>query len=298
MKKVAYFPGCSLAGMDAEYDHASRLAALLLGIELVEVEDWSCCGATSAHSTDHELSVLMPARTLGIVEKMGLDTLTAPCASCYSRFVTTGHKLKEDRELASRIMPELGISSPDAVKVRSLLHMIADMPRDFIKEKIKLELPGLRPACYYGCLLSRPSAVVGEAHPESPVMMDDLMALTGARPVKWYHKTECCGAALSIPRTDVVLELTSRLMKRAGEAGANCIVTACPLCFTNLDLRQSQAREYSKETGPPVPVFYFTELMALAMGAPRGKLGFGKHAVDPVPLLDEALKAQAVEGGK
>ncbi|MCL5037987.1 MAG: CoB--CoM heterodisulfide reductase iron-sulfur subunit B family protein [Chloroflexi bacterium] len=298
MKKIAYFPGCSLAGMDAEYDEASRLAARELGIELVEVEDWNCCGATSGHSTDKELSVMLPGRTLGTVEKMGLDTVTAACAACFSRLVTAQEILKEDKEMASRLMPELGISSPDAVKVLSLLRVIADIPKDEIAGKIKVRLEGLKPACYYGCLIARPSGLVGEEHPENPMAMDNLMSLTGAEPVRWYHKTECCGAALSLSRTDIVLAMNAKLIKMARDAGANCIVTTCPLCFTNLDLRQPQARKVVNETAPPMPAFYFSEILALALGIPRKKLGFDKHTIDVGPLLDHVLGASAGKGGE
>ena len=296
MKRIAYFPGCSLTGLDSEYDHSSKLACRELGIDLVEVEDWNCCGATSAHSTDRELSVILPGRTLGIVEKMGLDTLTTPCAACYSRFIMAQEILKEKPEMASRLMPELGISSPDAIKVYSLLQVISDLDQNIIKEKIRVKLSGLKPACYYGCLLVRPSGLVGEKHPENPMAMDRLMSLFGAEPVTWYHKTECCGAALSLSRTDVVLELNTKLTTRARESGANCMVTSCPLCFTNLDLRQPQARKHSGITDPPMPVFYFTELLALGFGIPKNKLAFGKHIINTTPILKEIIGAGAVKG--
>lgn len=283
--KYAYFPGCSLESTAKEFGESTQLVAEALGIELEEIPDWNCCGATSAHNLDHELSVSLPARNLGIAERMGLDVV-APCAACYNRMRSAEVALKGNAALREEINSKLEKKYTGAVTVRSALEVFT-LPEvlEKVSASIRKPLSGLRPACYYGCLLVRPPKVLGFDDAEAPMSMDRAMELVGAKPVDWYFKNECCGASFGISKTEIVVKLVGDILSNAKKYGANCIVTACPLCMTNLEMRQAAA---GKQRGEDLtmPVFFFTELLGLAMEVPGVKKCFASHLVDVNPALD------------
>jgi heterodisulfide reductase subunit B len=273
--KVSYYPGCALHGTALEYDESIQALSRMLGVEMRELPDWNCCGASSAHVTDESLALSLPARNLAIAEAQGMD-LIIPCAACYGRV-----KAAEKEMLARR-----GTAAPkQSFRVLNLLDFIVTAG---LSEKIatlkKRTLNGLKVACYYGCLLVRPPKVTGAKNHENPQEMDRLMALIGAEPVPWSYKTDCCGGSLVISRTDIVRRLTQKLFDGALRAGAEAIVVACPLCQSNLDSRQE---EISREAGKRynLPVFYFTELIGLAMGHGDAGKWFKRHFVNPAKLL-------------
>ena len=270
--KASYYPGCALHGTALEYDESTRAVAKLLDLELVELPDWSCCGASSAHATDENLARDLAARNLSIAEGQGMD-LIVPCAACYSRLKAAEKKLQADRKADGgfRVLNPLEFLFLSGLSLR-------------LQELIKRPLTGLKVACYYGCLLVRPPGVTGAAHHEYPEEMDRLMELVGAEPVPWSYKTDCCGGSLVLTRTEIVMRLTTRLFERAVEAGAEAMVVACPLCQSNLDSRQE---ELSRETGNhyELPVFYFTELIGLAVGHANVNTWLRRHFVDPRQLL-------------
>ena len=273
--KVSYYPGCALHGTALEYDESIQALSRTLGVELVELPDWNCCGASSAHVTDESLAHGLAARNLAIAETQALD-LVIPCAACYGRV-----KAAEKEMLARR-----GTAAPKQnFRVLNLLEFIVTSG---LSEKIgalkKRPLHGLKVVCYYGCLLVRPPKLTGAKNYENPEEMDQLMALVGAEPIPWPYKTDCCGGSLVIARTDIVRRLTQKLFDRALEAGAEAIVAVCPLCQSNLDSRQE---EISRETGKnyDLPVFYFTELIGLAMGHRDASKWFKRHFVNPAKLL-------------
>ncbi|MGD0626202.1 MAG: CoB--CoM heterodisulfide reductase iron-sulfur subunit B family protein [Thermodesulfobacteriota bacterium] len=273
--KVSYYPGCALHGTALEYDESIQALSRMLGVEMRELPDWNCCGASSAHVTDESLALSLPARNLAIAERQGMD-LVIPCAACYGRV-----KAAEKEMLARR-----GTAAPkQSFRVLNLLDFIVTAG---LSEKIatlkKRTLNGLKVACYYGCLLVRPPKVTGAKNHENPQEMDRLMALIGAEPVPWSYKTDCCGGSLVISRTDIVRRLTQKLFDGALRAGAEAIVVACPLCQSNLDSRQE---EISREAGKRynLPVFYFTELIGLAMGHGDAGKWFKRHFVNPAKLL-------------
>jgi heterodisulfide reductase subunit B len=273
--KVSYYPGCALHGTALEYDESIQALSRMLGVEMRELPDWNCCGASSAHVTDESLALSLPARNLAIAEAQGMD-LVIPCAACYGRV-----KAAEKEMLARR-----GSAAPkQSFRVLNLLDFIVTAG---LSEKIatlkKRTLNGLKVACYYGCLLVRPPKVTGAKNHENPQEMDRLMALIGAEPVPWSYKTDCCGGSLVISRTDIVRRLTQKLFDGALRAGAEAIVVACPLCQSNLDSRQE---EISREAGKRynLPVFYFTELIGLAMGHGDAGKWFKRHFVNPAKLL-------------
>jgi len=275
----AYFPGCSLHSTATEYDQSARWVCRRLGVEIFEIPDWNCCGATSAHAVDHFLSVALPARNLVLAEQMGAHILIAPCAACYNRMKTADATLKDDPELARQVNATLPQPYGGSLQVMSLLEALAnDQWIATIKEKVVRPLEGLKVASYYGCLLLRPPKLTGFDDPENPRSMDTLMAAIGAEPVEWPYKTECCGASFALSRRDLVLKMTGDVLSMAKRAGANAIATACPLCQANLDTRQDAIAALRKEE-LGIPIYYFTELLALALGAHQHDLALEKHFV-------------------
>lgn len=275
--KYAYYPGCSLEFTAKEYDFSSRVVSAHLGLELVELEDWNCCGATSAHSTNHLLALALPARNLALAAAAGLD-LAVPCSACYSRLKLTGYQLRENPELCRQIEQVAGIAYHQQVEVYSLLEaVVTGVGLEVVAEKVVRPLTGLKAACYYGCLLVRPPAVTKFDDPENPVLMDRLIQVLGGKAVRWFDKTDCCGASLAMSRAEMVTGMVSSLLDHAREAGANAVVTACPLCHANLEMRRREDCS--------LPVFYFTELMGLSFNLPHCRSWLKKHLVDPLPLL-------------
>jgi len=282
--KYAYFPGCSLSGTAREYERSTRAVARVLGLELEEIPDWSCCGATSAHATDKLLSLALPARSLARADEMGLDVV-APCAACFNRLRTTVHAVRSDRKVRQEVEEVLGQPYAACSDAYALPDVIVNRHGlDNIVPHLKKSLGGLKVACYYGCLLVRPSAVTAFDDPEDPQTMDRLVRALGGEPVVWPAKTECCGASLSITRTRVVWQLAAQILTAAQKAGAEAIVVACPFCQSNLDMRQVQAQKWSGRRWN-IPVYYFTQLLGVALGLPPGELGLESHFVDPLGVL-------------
>lgn len=281
----AYFPGCSLESTAKEFHHSTTLVASALGIELQEIPDWNCCGATSAHNLDHDLSISLPARNLGIAERMKMDVV-APCAACYNRMRSAEVELKSNATLRDDINSKLEKKFTGQVTVLSALEVFTQPDvLQKVSENIRKPLSGLKPACYYGCLLVRPPKVMGFDDAEEPMSMDKAMQTVGAEPVDWFFKNECCGASFGISKSSIVAELTGKIISNAKQHGANCIVTACPLCMTNLEMRQAAAGKLRGED-LTMPIFFFTELLGLAMEAPGIKKCFASHLVDVNPALD------------
>jgi len=186
--------------------------------------------------------------------------------------------------MQSLMADKYGINFKGTVDTFSLLSVVYGLGIEAVQSKVKRELTGLKPACYYGCLLLRPPDVAGFDDAENPTSLDDLMGVTGAEAVKWPYKTECCGASLSLSKSEVVVKLTHDILSMAKRSGANCIVTACPLCQGNLDMRQSQVEgQYNEKFG--LPIFYFTQVLGMAFGLPESGLGLNKLMVSPQPVL-------------
>lgn len=278
---VSYYPGCTLHGTAREYGESVEAVAQLLGIEFQELDDWTCCGASSAHATNDALAVALPARNLLIADRAGVD-LVVPCAACFQRF-----KVAEKELLAGKGI----VGSPDEYKGDFNIKYIVDFFWEYVgektlREKVKKPLAGLTPVCYYGCLSVRPPRITGARNPENPRAMDNIIKSLGADVKDWSYKTDCCGGSLMFTCPDIAKKLTAKLLDMAEEAGADCIVTGCPICQSNLDSRQ---KEISVDSGRKydMPVFYFTELMGLAFGDPSVKKWLGRHMVDPWPLLEQ-----------
>lgn len=282
--KYAFFPGCSLEATARPFDLSTRAVCRALGIALEDIPEWVCCGSTPAHASSDSLAVALPAINLQKAQAAGLPVMVA-CASCYARLRTANHRIgraSEDRRRVERIT---GRPYDGDIEVRHVLDVLVnELGPDRIRATVRRPLAGLRVACYYGCLLTRPPEIVAFDDTEHPSGMDELMAAAGAETVDWPFRTECCGASLSMTNSEIVCRLTHRILSMARESGADCLAVACPLCQVNLDLRQADA---GKAHGPlrPMPVLYVTQLLGLALGLSPEALGIGALAVSPRTLL-------------
>jgi heterodisulfide reductase subunit B len=286
--EIAYYPGCSLHASSELYDIQSRIVFRRLGVELKEIEDWNCCGATSASKTDDFLAIALPARNLGIADASGLSEIVIPCSSCYSRMIVSQRKLADDPGLRNTINAELTKKAEGKIKISSILEVLVSKANSGeIAEKSIKNLEGIKPACYYGCLLTRfPCDVEVPDNVENPQGMEVVCKIIGAQPIDWSYKTDCCGASAVINDTDTSLLLMSRILHDAVARGANCFVTTCPMCQLNMDAYQEQVGEkYGIQKR--LPVYFITELLGIAMGFSPNEMQLDRHFIDPFGLLTE-----------
>ncbi len=280
--KIGFYPGCSLTGSSREYNESILAISKKAGIKFVEIPDWSCCGATAAHNLNRELSVSLPARNLALAESDGIEELVVPCAACFNRLTMTQHELNEDENLKSRITEKLQMPLKNNLKILNVLQYLEKYFVPRLEELIKKPFEEEEVACYYGCLLVRPSQVIKADRWEDPMNMDAIMRKLGAKPIDWAFKTECCGAGFSMSKTEIVGELSGKIVRDAANRGAKAIVVACPMCHSNLDMRRPAINSYLK-TKVEVPVMYVTQAIALAMGVSAKEAGLQRHFV-PVSL--------------
>jgi heterodisulfide reductase subunit B len=286
--KFGYYPGCSMNGTAKEFDLSLKEVLSVLNINLEEINDWSCCGASSAHITSHLLAVALPARNLIIAKKQGLENLVAPCAACYNRLVQSRHELKLDEKIRIKTEELLEEKFTDGLEICNLIQLLQKIGINKIKELKKVDFNGLNAACYYGCLLVRPPDITGFDDPENPVSMDEIVSAVGVKAVEWNFKTECCGAAHSIPHTEIVEKLSKKILDNAIQHGADIIVTACPMCHANLDMRQRNIIRHNPGQ-KSIPVLYLTQLIGISFGIDFKKLGIDRHTIDPVPLFRKKI---------
>ena len=290
---IGYFPGCSLTGTSKEYDISLRAVLKALDVELQELNDWSCCGASSAHVTNHLLAIALPARNMLLAHKQNLDEIMAPCAACYNRLVAAQHEINGSDALKLKIERVLEEPYTDGAQVINIIQMFERIGADAIRAKVKTDLSGLKVACYYGCLLVRPADLLHFDDAEQPVSMEKIIEATGAKTVDWNFKTECCGAAHSIARANIVLDLSKKILRDAQEHGADAVIVACPMCHSNLDMRQLNIKKQDSAF-QNIPVFYLSELIGIAMGMDKKQLGLDLHFIDPMPELAKGAKKEAV----
>jgi heterodisulfide reductase subunit B len=275
-----YYPGCSQHSTGLEYGLSTEAVFKRLGMELEELPDWNCCGASSAHALSHTLALALPARNLALAQVRGSDFVT-PCAACFNRMKGADYALRTDPEARSQIEELLGFKYTGQMRIRPVMGVLYD---DYgpgrIAEQVKRPLTGLKVVPYYGCLLVRPPQVVQFDDPDNPQVMSRILRSLGVQVMDWSHATDCCGAGLSLSRADLVQNMVGRLAERADEAGAEAFVTGCPLCQVNLEMRQTQSNK--------LPAFYITELVGLALGIPEAEKWWSKHLIDPRPVLHSA----------
>ncbi len=283
--QIAYFPGCSLHSSAKEYNDSIKVSLGSLGVDLREVPDWNCCGATAAHSLNESLALALPARNLALAEREGLS-LFAPCSACYHRFILANRVLQKDEEKLLEVNELIEpLNYKGSTEVRNILEiLVEDVGLKRIKRAVKRPLKGIRVVSYYGCLLTRVPHSKASDDRENPVYMDRVMEAIGAEAVPWPSKMDCCGASLNVTEEAIVCRLSGHILDNAQAVQADAIVTSCTLCQMNLDLMQSGTKpEYSHSAG--LPVFYVSELLALALGRELPAGQWKKHFVDPKVFL-------------
>jgi len=293
MKQYAFFPGCSLEKLAASYYVSSQESAKKLGVELRELEDWNCCGATTYFHVDQLLAHTLVARNLAIAEKAGLD-LVASCSACYKNAYFTNQHIQEDPDLAEHInyaLEEDNLQIKGTSKVYHLMEVLAnEVGAEEIKSKVTHPLTGLKVAAYYGCQIVRPRKN-GE-NVENPQFFESLISATGAEAVNFPDRLRCCGGSLIMTSRQAALDMVNKILQNALANGAEVIATACPLCQVNLECYQAQVNE-EFGTNYALPVLYFTQLLGLAMGVPPKKVGLGKEFVSAMPFLSRYLQKEA-----
>lgn len=279
MNEYIYYPGCSLKGGSRHYEESLLPVLKAIGMELAEMEDWNCCGATAYFSVDDTTAVAICGRNLSLAEQSNKDIL-APCAGCYLTLKKSNDFLSSGREKARKILNGLrnsGCEYHGTVGVKHPLEVLTnDIGLEKIRDKVKRKLSGLKVACYYGCQLVRPYTDFDD--PDYPMSMDNLMEALGAEPVEYSAKTRCCGGSLTGTIEEVGLRLNYILLKEAKRKEADIVVTLCPLCQFNLEITQDKMIKRYKED-VRMPVLYFTQLMGLAFGIPKKELGFSRSII-------------------
>jgi heterodisulfide reductase subunit B len=285
---LAYYPGCSLKTSAEIYDRQCLKVLSVIGINLHELDDWNCCGATSASKVDDFLAIAMPARNLGIADASGYADVVVPCSACYNRMMSARKVLETDLNLLGDINGELSKKVNGKTRILNILEAVQlAVDSDSLAGKVVRKLEGLKPACYYGCMQTRfPYGVRISDNVENPQGMEKILKTLGAAPLDWSYKTDCCGASAVVSDNKTALDLMSRIIKDAVARQANCFVTTCPMCQLNLDAYQDKVgAEYG--ITQRLPVYYVTELIGAAIGLPAEDLGLGKHLVDAMTLLRE-----------
>lgn len=297
-EKVAYYPGCALEGSATAYDRSTRAVGKALGLDLVEVKDWNCCGAMEVKNIDAKIQTYLSSRVMSIAaNEMNMDVVMAPCNGCYHNLKKAEYDLKNDagsREVVGRLSDKAGHETYAAGGVETI-HAL-DWIRETIGEKglgerVKNSLAGLKVANYYGCMYTRPRHIFPEkdAGPGSestskPHFMDDLLAAAGAVNVEFPLKTACCGGAHTLSDSDTSTKLVLNILRAAEAAGAEVIATECPTCHSGLEMHQIRAEtNFGQKTN--VKIIYFTQLLGLALGLKPRKVGLHENISDSLPLL-------------
>lgn len=275
--KYLYYPGCSLKSSGKLYEDSLLAVFKTLGVELEELENWNCCGATNYMSINDNHAIAITARNLALAEKQGGGELIAPCAACYMGLLKTQNYLDTDPELKEKVVKQLskeGLTGEKKIKVRHPLDVLVnDIGMEAIRKAVKIPLNNVHAACYYGCQLIRPFATFDNAH--DPQTMDKIARALGAEPVDWPIKTRCCSGSMTSTLTHIGLSMNFELMKEAKRRGADVMLTACPLCQFNLECFQGKiSRQFHEEI--KMPVMYFTQLMGMAFGISEKELGLNK----------------------
>lgn len=274
--KFSYFPGCTVHSTSLEYGRSTDAVAEKLDVELVDIGDWNCCGAAATHSVNKLLSYCLPARNIRLAQETDAGPLVIPCAGCFNMLKRAERVLKDDDEERREIEKIVGFTYDPSFEMIALIDLFVNrVGLDQVRKKVARPLKGLKTACYYGCALVRNPDVTGLDDPENPSYLDRIMKAVGADPVEWSYKTDCCGADLALTKGSIVGGIVDKIVSMAEEAGAQCLVTSCGLCQANLEMRQSIG----------MPVFYFTELMGVALDVGKRNSWWGKHYISPKKLL-------------
>lgn len=292
-KEFAYFPGCTSCSTALAFEMSTQYMAKGIGLKLNEIPDWNCCGASAAHLINRDLGLALPARSLAISQDtFGDMPVMAPCAACYERLNLSAHFVRESEENRAHIESLIDREYRAEADVVSLLQAVAENEdiQEAIQANVKKSLNGLKVACYYGCVLIRPVEVTNFDDAENPQSMDEIMRSVGAETVDWSYKTECCGASLQVTEPSAGKVMVEKILRNAKEHGAEAIVTACPMCQLNVDMRQKEVNRIAG-TDYDIPVYYFTELISMCLGATPQDVGIDKHYYPACEQAQQAVKA-------
>ena len=283
--RITYFPGCTLNTTAKGFDNALRASFAALGAELVELPEWNCCGATFPLLMDNMLDLAGPTRVLLAAQEQG-DRLAIACTMCYNVIRRTNNRLRADADALEKLNYFIEDEYRGGVEVLDVLQILRDdVGFDAVKAAVKKPLAGLKVAAYYGCMVLRPPAEVAYDDPENPRALDDLLVALGAEPVEWPHKAECCGAYLAVKSQEATAEMSYRILSSAQRAGAQAVVTNCPLCQFNLD-KQQLDMGHQHGGYQSIPVLYFSQLLGIALGLDATDFGWERHYVDVSSLVE------------
>jgi heterodisulfide reductase subunit B len=276
--ELGYYPGCALHGTSNDYEDSVRACLGALDVGLKEVSDWICCGATAAHSINHKLALALPARNLALAERDGFAEILAPCPMCSMELLKASNVMKSDEALRAEMGRIVELPCEGRTAVLNLIQVFQKVGLDKLKAAVKKPLEGVKAACYYGCLLTRPPETLRFDDCERPSSMEAVVAAVGGATVEWNYKTECCGAGMTMANEDIVLDLSHKILANAAAHGANCVVVACPMCHVNLDMKQAAIEQrYSVRHG--MTIYYLSDLVGRALGLDDKALGIDRHFV-------------------
>jgi heterodisulfide reductase subunit B len=289
--RYSYYPGCTLETSNRAYDLSARSVSKSLGIELSEIKDWNCCGATAYMSVREMRSFALSARNLALAEKEGLDIVTV-CNGCFTVLNKTNRYMAENKVLCEKIrnaLKAVGLDYKGTIKVRHLLDVLVnDVGEIKIRDSVRHSLSGLKVAPYYGCQISRPYGTFDD--PEFPTTLDTLFTWLGASPVFYPYKAKCCGGMMMTIQPEIALKLIKELLVSVLESGAECIATACPLCQINLEAYQTKINKKFK-TNFSLPIFYFTQLAGLALGLGEDELKIEENLTKNREIAEKVIGA-------
>ena len=284
--KYGYYPGCCLNSTCKDFDTSIRAVFRALDIDIEEIKRWVCCGSSAAHVASRYLSVALSLDNLAKAQKQGLDDVLVPCAACYARFKFALHDIGADNGLRREVEQALKHCFTEKLRVTHPMELLArDDMMHLIESKRSRALSSMKVVCYYGCYLSRPPDHFDDA--EYPQSMDRIMKASGAEVLDWACRTDCCGGNFSLTRTDIALNLSRAILEGAKEVGANAIVVTCPFCHMNLDARQGEIEE-KYGTSYNLPVYYYSQILAAALGAPDKDLMLHMQFVQSQKLIQKA----------
>ena len=277
--EVSFYPGCTAHSTGLEYSLSLHAVFDALDVNLSEIDDWNCCGGAAAHSLSHLLGLALPARNIAKAQVRDLP-LAIPCPGCFNAVRRAQYALSNDADMRKKLEDILSFKYKGDLEVKAMHEVVLEqIGLDKVKGAVKRPLTGLKVVSYYGCALVRDPKVVEMGDYENPMFLDDLVVTLGGEAQDWSYKVDCCGADLGMTHGRMATEIADKLTGMAIEAEADCIMTSCGLCQINLDTKQSG------KNGAKVPVLYFTELMGIAMDLPDRDEWWGKHVVNPRPIL-------------
>jgi heterodisulfide reductase subunit B len=281
-----YFPGCTLYTKAKNFDQTARNCSHLLGFELKELPNWTCCGAAFPLATDNLMALLAPSRILASAREEG-TVLTTLCSVCFNVIKRTNRLLQGDEDKRETINHFIEKNYQGDLRVLHYLEILKqDIGLPQLKERVRKSLDGLKTAAYYGCMLLRPFEEMEFDDKEKPTLFEEFLEALGAKAVDYPYKIECCGSFQSVGSPDVATECALKILTSAIKHGAEVVVSTCPMCTFNIDHKQSDIRQKCLDF-KPIPVLYFTQLLGIAMGLDAQTLGFEQNAVDPLPLLKQ-----------